>query len=208
MFGIYDDNDEIIEAIINQLKSVPDFRHKIEEFLLKDKVDPKKEHVMFNHLLNNALPTFRRHWTGNRFDDQLRKFCQYLYFKGGYNCYDNLYQNTSIPATETLKHNIQEDRMQTSKLYVHDLVSFLIKHELPHEVIISEDATRILSRIEYDHQNNEILGLLAKTDEHTGMPIRNFFDAGKPSQVLDYISKNKVAPYVQIIMAKPAKIGN
>lgn len=206
-FGFFEDSEEILENIILKLRSIPDFRNKLELFLIMIDKDPKDENIMFSYLLNESSLNFQRESTRNRFNEQLKKFCEYLYLKGGFNCYKNLYLNSPIPAPSTLKNNLQAGRMETSKLYIEELVLFLKKYDSPFEVIISEDATRISNRIEYDPTTNEIYGLLAKTDSTTGMPSQNFFKANKPSKVSEYMTNYKVAPYIQAILAKPLKLG-
>jgi len=87
------------------------------------------------------------------------------------------------------------------------LKSFLRDFDQPFDVIISEDATRITNRIEFDPKTNELVGLLAPINPNTGMPTENFFKATKPSKILEFVSNYKHAPYLQTIVAKPMKLG-
>lgn len=191
-----------------KLRSIPDFRNKLNYFLTSLDKDPKDENTMFAYLMNECVVYFERNSPKNRFNDQLRKFCEYIYLKGGLNCYTNIYFNSPIPAPSTLKNNLQADRMETSKLYTEELLFFLKKYDCPLEVVVSEDATRLSNRIEYDPSTNELYGLLANIDPVSGMPIPNFFKASKPSKVLEYMQDYKAAPYIQAIVAKPFKLGN
>jgi len=151
--------------------------------------------------------TFQRGDTGNRFADNLLSFCKYFYIKSGLSCYDTLYKNLPIPSTHILKSNLQEKRMEHSKIYFNELKLYLEKNNYPLDVIISEDATRITERLEYDPNTNEIYGLLPPNDPDKGMPKENYFLASSPKVVQNFIEEFRFAPYVQVLVAKPTVLG-
>lgn len=163
---------------------------------------------MFCDYLIESKKYFKRSSEGNKFEKPLRQFCEYLYLKGGLNAYSSLYLNSPIPSPSALKTDIQRDRIDPSKIYVKQLKSFLYEFDLPFEVVISEDATRITSRVEIDPRTNELVGLLAPLNPNTGMPYANFFKADKPSKILDFVTNCDQAPYLQTIVAKSMKLGN
>jgi len=202
------ETDEFVEEIKEKLKKFPRLRSEIKNLLNNYDNDEKKE--MFLKYLYESSLSFIRGSKGNNFEDHLlalKNFCTYLYLKGGYGLYESLYLNAPIPSTATIKKGIQNDRMEPCRIYAQELDNFLIKNKLPKHVIIAEDATRVLDRIEFDPQTNELYGLLAPTDETTGMPIANFFKVTKPSMMKHYIENYKIAPYIQVIVAKALELG-
>lgn len=165
---------------------------------------------MFYKLLCESSTTFQRGHQGNRFDYDLlalKQFSMYLYLKGGFGTYQAISKNAPMPSVSILKNGIQEDRMEPGKIYARELYFFLKKNNLPSHVIIAEDATRILDRVELDPQTNELFGLLAETDERTGMPKPNYFKLDKPSKLEIFLKNYKTAPYIQTILAKPYQLG-
>jgi len=190
------------------LKTVANFRSELERFLSSfDQTESTDENVVFCDFLVEARKYFKRGSEGNHFEDPLRQFCEYIYLKGGLSVYTSIYLNSPIPSPSTLKFGMQKERIDSSKIYVKELKSFLKEFDQPLEVIISEDATRITSRIELDPRTNELVGLLAPLNPNTGMPFENYFKATKPSKILDFVANYKQAPYLQTIVAKPMKLG-
>ena len=50
----------------------------------------------------------------------------------------------------------------------------LTKHKAPFIVAISEDATRITARVEYDYETNRMVGFVLPCDDK-GLPLANSF---------------------------------
>lgn len=95
----------------------------------------------------------------NRFDEQLKKFSVYLFIVGGRLLYETLHKNMNdaLPSISTLfrfldntQNNVTEGCFRFEELRV-----FLIKRNLPPKIWISEDATRITGKIEYDAKSNK-----------------------------------------------------
>lgn len=204
MFEIFEE-DDFIELVKTKLKTVPKFRSDIMRVLKSYDYDSKDN--MFYKLLHESSINYKRGHPGNRFDDNLKLFSTYLYLKGGASTYDTLSQNAPLPTLSAIKEDIQKDRMNPCHIYAKELQSFLEKNNLPKHVIVAEDATRLLDRIEIDPQTNELFGLLANTDEITGMPQADFFKVNTPSQLKDFLEQFKKAPYIQVIVAKPFQLG-
>lgn len=77
---------------------------------------------------------------------------------------------------------------------------------MPLVVAISEDATRILSKVEYDIQTNELVGLVAPYDEN-GVPVKSVFPASSASVIVKHFMGHKKASNVIAISAQPIKEG-
>jgi hypothetical protein len=171
----------------------------------------RKKKNPFNYFMNLSESVNSRGAKTNRFENFLlpfKNFCTYLYLKGSSN-YEAIYLNSVIPSISTCKSEITSNaRMTIGKIYIEDFLNDLKVHNIEcNKVIISEDATRIDSRIEYDSATNEIFGLLPEIDDQTGLPKVNFFNVTTPSKTLTFLKKITYAPYLQIIVAKPQFLG-
>lgn len=76
------------------------------------------------------------------------------------------------------------------------------------EVIISEDATRLSNRVEYDPTSDQLFGLQPDHDDTSGLPMLNFFKVTTPSKFVEFLKKFKTAPYLQVVNAKPMTSGS
>lgn len=159
--------------------------------------------------LNGASLTNRRGYSGNRFDDNTKRLFTYLYIKGGPACYESIYLNSVLPVAKSCKREITDSKiLEVGKFYIEEYVEFLKAHEADcGEVIISEDATRLSDRVEYDPTSNQLFGLQPDHDETTGLPKINFFQVSTPSKLVDFLKKFKSSPYLQVVTAKLMKIG-
>lgn len=84
------------------------------------------------------------------------------------------------------------------------LLKYLKDRSLPLVVSISEDATRIDGRIQYDAKTNQISGFVLPINSETGMPIPYSFQARNATEILNHFSSgNTVAHFVNVIMARP-----
>lgn len=74
-----------------------------------------------------------------------------------------------------------------------DLCSYLEKFQLPKMVWLSEDATGILPKIEYDSLSSQIIGQVLPVDEKTGNPISNTYMATSYGEIKKHISNASVS---------------
>lgn len=91
---------------------------------------------------------------------------------------NGLHQNMldALPSLRTVQrmihadyHPIAEGQLQFDELVIH-----LTKHNAPFVVAISEDATRIIARVEYDVETNRMVGFVLLCDDN-GMPMADSF---------------------------------
>jgi hypothetical protein len=91
-------------------------------------------------------------------------------------------------------------------LYFKECHEFLIKRNLPLVVGISEDGTRVLSRVEYDPQSNQLIGFVTPLDKN-GIPTKMAFPAICASAIAKYFASVPKASYVIAIMVQPICLG-
>lgn len=73
---------------------------------------------------------------------------------------------------------------------------------MPKNVWLSEDATGILSKVEYDPKTNQMIGLVLPIDFDSGMPIPFSFMARNAEEIDSNMQRTKSCS-VYVIMAQP-----
>lgn len=69
-------------------------------------------------------------------------------------------------------------------------------------VWLSEDATAISPKVNYDLVTDTIVGLVSPLDDETGCPIPEFYKASTAQEILEHVTKEK-ATSVYVVMAQP-----
>lgn len=89
-----------------------------------------------------------------------------------------IHQNmpTALPSLRTVQQMIHAEyhAISEGQLQFDELVTHLTKYKAPFVVAISEDATRIIARVEYDHQSNRMVGFVLPCDDE-GLPLMDSF---------------------------------
>ena len=92
--------------------------------------------------------------------------------------YNLIHQNmpTALPSLRTIQRQIHSEyhHIAEGELQFDGLVSRLTKHKAPFVVSISEDATRIISRVEYDRESNRMVGFILPCDDE-GLHLADSF---------------------------------
>ncbi|CAG9814094.1 unnamed protein product [Phaedon cochleariae] len=142
----------------------------------------------------------------NRYDQHLKEFSTYLYLIGGNLLYQTLYSNMNgaMPSITTVRRQIE----RTSKTFnegefrFRELKQFLVSRNLPLCVWISEDATKIIERIDYSPRNNKNVGFVLPIKED-GLINTAFFKATSYQEIKRQFSEETVSTYAYVIMAQP-----
>lgn len=88
-----------------------------------------------------------------------------------------------------------------------ELLNYLSKLNLPKIVSLSEDATRIFGRVQYNAKTNEIVGFVLSIDNN-GMPITGSYPARTAAEIEGYFydvntgKEKQPANYINVIMAQ------
>lgn len=82
-----------------------------------------------------------------------------------------------------------------------ELAIYLDKMKAPKDVWISEDATGIVSRIQFDVSTNQLIGLVLPFDNITGMPIPFSFPANSVEDI-EIFMKKEASKLVYIVIAQ------
>lgn len=94
------------------------------------------------------------------------------------------------------------ERVIEGQLRIKELSSYLEKIGTEKTVWISEDATAIVPKVNYDVVSDSIVGLVLPIDEQTGCPIPLSHRASTTDEIVANMRKAK-ASYVYLVMAQP-----
>ena len=83
---------------------------------------------------------------------------------------------TALPSLRTVQRAIQSPyhSLSEAQFCFDALVNHLKKYNAPFFVAISEDATRIISRVEYDQETNRMIEFVLPSDDN-GLPMADSF---------------------------------
>lgn len=86
-----------------------------------------------------------------------------------------------------------------------ELKRYLEALKLPMCVWLSEDASAIVSKIEFDHRTNQMIGIVLPIEPSTGMPVPYSFLARNTEEIQSNMERNKSIS-VYLVMAQPLAI--
>ena len=148
--------------------------------------------TFFRQIVENAkknvgkLPQSRRH------DEVIKKFSISLLLYSGPMAYNLIQKNMedAIPSLRIVQRMIQSEYypLSEAQFQFDGLVNHLDEYNSPFFVAISEDATRVVARVEYDHENDRIVGFVLPCSEDE-LPLTDSFLAAS-FEVIEHCVKN------------------
>lgn len=151
---------------------------------------------------NQKSSKYKHH---NRFEEELKKFSTYIFIVGGRLLYETLHANMNrvLPSITTIFRYLDntQSKVIDGNFRFNELRVYLIKKNLPLKVWISEDATRITGKIEYDVKSNKVVGFVLPLKN--GCPLPNAFIASNAKTNAQYFNSECRANYAYVIMARP-----
>lgn len=162
-------------------------------------------------MLQIAKRNANRSKHGYRYPDEFKRFTVHHRMLAGRQSYNMLHGNLDgcLPSISTTNRYIhRSDHMIIEgELRCEELLLYLRERDQPMWVILSEDATRVENRIQYDSRSNQIIGFVLPTNKEIGMPIPFTYKARSASEMIQHFSNDlPIAHYVNTVMAQP--IGN
>lgn len=99
---------------------------------------------------------------GYRYSNALKLFSTYLFVVGGRITYETLAANLPLPSMSTIMRTISSSSVTLIEgcCRTAELKNFLQDRHLPLAVWLSEDATRITGRVQYDSGTNQLVGFV------------------------------------------------
>ncbi|GAB0097926.1 hypothetical protein DMENIID0001_136110 [Sergentomyia squamirostris] len=138
------------------------------------------------------------------YPDHFKLFCTYLFMISGRKAYRTLQANLKIPALSTTTKVMREEALPPieGELRIEELKQFLETRGLSKTVWLSEDATRITGKVQYDASTDTIVGLITPLVSYTGLPQKCHFSAASLQDILRAF-ENEPSKYVNVIMVRP-----
>jgi hypothetical protein len=161
---------------------------------------------LFRQLMLNAekniekLPKQRPH------QELLKKFSISLFIYCGPIAYDFIQSNMpeALPSLRTVQRDVSNDYrpIHEGEFRFKELLEHLNAFKSPKVVAIGEDATRVISRIEYDSETNKLVGFVLPCNDQ-GLPKGDSFIAVSFASIEESFRVAEVAKYAFVYMAQP-----
>lgn len=167
-----------------------------------------KTHYFLNKLLSTADRNSNRKPGGFRYDSDIKYFAAFLRMLTGGLAYDILQRNLMhcLPSLSSTNRYVQTSGCHVTEgiLRCEELAIYLAERSLKAVVCLSEDATRITGRVQYDSKTNQLVGFVLPTSTVTGMPIPFMYPARNAEEILAHFSANNTpASFLNVVMAQP-----
>lgn len=170
--------------------------------------DAARTYYFLDKLKATADQNATRERGGYRFDDQVKKFALYLRIIAGPLAYKTLQNNLkcALPSLPSTNRYIQSSNCKILEGVprIDELHIYLSSRNLPLVVAVSEDATRIVGRVQYDAKTNQLIGFAVPINKLNGMPIPFTFPARSAEEILSHFAnENSPSQYLNVMMAQP-----
>jgi len=163
------------------------------------------EYGMLNVILDCAKQNAGKKPQGWRFTEIMKEFAFLVFSLGGLALYEIFChkKNFPFPSTNTIRRKIySNEKFAEGTFRIKQLKDFLILHDCPLIVHLSEDATAVTGRIQYDSVRNQIVGFPLPYDSN-GIPIAGSYPATSASVIAGYFKQRYGSRYAYCIMVSP-----
>lgn len=160
--------------------------------------ESKSPSVHKNYFLDMLQSTANTNSTrkkgGFRFSPDLKRISTYLKMIMGPLAYETVQKNLqfSLPSLPSINRYIKSANCHIIEgvLRCEELVIYLKERDLPMVVVLSEDATRIIGRPQYDSSTNQIVGFALPLNKSNGMPIAYSFPVRNFIEIHEHFTGN------------------
>lgn len=172
--------------------------------------EPKRKSNLLSKMNQAAEKNSLKPKQGYRYDSDLRRFCVHNRILSGPTAFKALQANLNgcFPSISTTNRYIHRSDhvIIEGQLRSEELLNYLNDNSQELYVSISEDATRVENRVQYDSRTNQLIGFVLPLDGN-GMPIPFCYKARHSQEIMQHFSRNiSAASFINTIMAKP--LGN
>lgn len=139
--------------------------------------------ILLNNLISEAKKNENRDKHGYRYTLDVKEASAYLRMVSGKLAFETLQSNflSALPSVSTVNRFINKANGKVTEcvLRANELLTYLKDRNLPLVVSLSEDATRISGRVQYDSKSNQIIGFVPPIDRKTGDAITTKLSCSK-----------------------------
>ncbi|KAJ8680294.1 hypothetical protein QAD02_016081 [Eretmocerus hayati] len=165
------DSSQGTHPLANESDNIQRVMDDLREDLPQSTISLLELMVRTHEKLRNRKPS------GNRYDHSLKMFFAFIRLVSGPLAYETIAYNfkNTVPALSTINRFIHQsaEPIVEGQLMIRELRHFLDVRGLPRTIILSEDATRITSMLQYNPKTDQCVGLTLPLDEHS-ITFRNF----------------------------------
>ncbi|CAF4947348.1 unnamed protein product, partial [Rotaria socialis] len=151
--------------------------------------------------MKNTFENFKKQKNKFTYDNLIQQFALLLFILGGRNCYEFLRLN--LPAAlphvsnvELLMRNNEQRILECEFRF--QLIKEYCQSNNCNYVLSSEDATRCISRIDYDAQSDSFIGFSSCLVN--GLPQSNFFQTNKFDELKLWFDTFDKSAYIDLHM--------
>nr|CAI5842637.1 unnamed protein product [Callosobruchus analis] len=152
--------DKVYKVLNDSAGKDNTFFHTV--FSSESKVNQNDLGSFLNKLLEISQKNVQGPKNKNFYGQALKRFAIYMYYVGGRLLYETLHANLShaLPSITTLNRFLTSTKnpIQEGEVDFQGLAEYLDKRNLPKFIWITEDATRVNSKVEYDINSNKVMG--------------------------------------------------
>lgn len=158
--------------------------------------------MLMESLQNNSQAQGKE---GYRYKEPLKLFAAYICMIGGRALYQTLSANLPLPSISSIHRfiGISVNHIKEGVCRVNELKKFLENRNLPKYVWLSEDATGMVPKIQYDSRSNQLTGFVQSLDTESSMPVPDSFPAITIKGMEEHFKNNKVSSYLYCYMIQP-----
>lgn len=170
--------------------------------------DAAQTYYFLDKLKATADLNSERERGGYRYDKETQKIATYLRLISGPLAYKTLQNNLkcALPSLPTINRYIQSSNCKIFEGIprIDELHVYLTDRKLPLAISLSEDATRIVDRIQYDSITNQLIGFAVPINKENGMPVPFAFPARNADEIISHFSQqNSSSQHLNVMMAQP-----
>ena len=161
-------------------------------------------------LMANAEKNAGKVSTQRRHDTIMKQFSTLLLIYCGSMSYQLIQANMpeALPSLRLVQNIIhtQYKHINEGVFRFDDALAHLIRHKAVLNITVSEDATRITSRIDYDVRSDRCIGFVLPLDKN-GLPRTDAYVANSFEDIQDYFHKAAISKYAYVYTIQPLQEG-
>ena len=143
---------------------------------------------------------------GYRHTEIVKKFAIALFIYSGPLAYDFLQHNLSqaLPSWRTVRRLVYSEykTITEGEFRFDELETYLNKHNAPKVISLGEDATRVVSRVEYDSETDRCVGFVLPSNKNGTLQVNSFL-AVSFEAIEKMFATTTIAKYAYVYMVKP-----
>lgn len=174
------------------------------------------EEVLLSEMASNFNQNVHRSPRGYRYSEEIKLYTAHERMIGGKMAYETFKANAkrSVPSVRSVNRYISRVKSSAIEgvLRTKEFSEYLTVRNLPRVVALSEDATRITDRIQFDRETNQLVGFVLTIGEN-GMPItgqKKALSAAAMEKCFYDVktgAEKKRSTYLNVVMAQPLVSG-